>query len=81
MLFNYSIPQDQVNTFLSVLRSRMIFMRLRFRVKILMQCRLRRLRLRLLSYCVARQKFENELKLKQMLKLQYLVHLILYDLY
>jgi hypothetical protein len=39
-----------------VLRSRIIFMRLR------------RLRLRLLPYCIARQ-IENELKLKQMLKL------------
>jgi hypothetical protein len=37
-------------------------MRLRLWVKILM-------RLRLLPYCIARQKFENELKLKQMLKL------------
>jgi hypothetical protein len=60
----------------AVLRSRIIFMRLRLRqrVKILM-----RLRLRLLPYCIARQKCENELKLKQMLKLS--CALILYDLY
>jgi hypothetical protein len=36
----------------AVLRSRIIFMRLRLRVKILM-----RLWLRLLPYCIARQKF------------------------
>jgi hypothetical protein len=40
---------------LSVLRSRIIFMRLRLRVKILM--RLRRIRLRLLPYCISRQNF------------------------
>jgi hypothetical protein len=40
---------------LAVLRSRIIFMRLRLRVKSLM--RLRRLRLRLLPYCIARQNF------------------------
>jgi hypothetical protein len=49
-----------------VLRSRIVFMRLRLqlRVKILM-----RLRLRLLPYTIARQNFFNEVKFKHMLKL------------
>jgi hypothetical protein len=48
--------RDLVN-YLSVLRSRIIFMRLLLWVKILMRLRLRRLRLRLrlLPYCIARQ--------------------------
>jgi hypothetical protein len=50
-----------------VLRSRIFFRRLQ--VKILLWLRRLQLRLRLLPYCIARQKFENELKLKQMMKL------------
>jgi hypothetical protein len=59
-----------------MLRSRIIFMRLRLRVKVLMRLRLRvkilmrlQLRLRLLPYSIARQNFWNELKFKHMLKL------------
>jgi hypothetical protein len=48
--------------FKPVLRSRIIFMWLRLRVKILM-------RLWLLPYCIERQNFFNELKFKHMLKL------------
>jgi hypothetical protein len=61
------------NEFSSVLRSRIIFMRLRLRVKILMLLRflLLRLRLRLLPYCIARQNFYNELKFKHKLKLSF----------
>jgi hypothetical protein len=82
-----ALMNDSLSTFLSVfkshkylgnlyflrtvLRSRIIFMRLRLRAKILM-------RLRLLPYCIARQNFSNELKFKHMLKH---VHMILYDFY
>jgi hypothetical protein len=49
-----------LSLFYAVLRSRIIFMQLRLRVKLLMRLRLRRLRLRrlrLLPCCVARQNF------------------------
>jgi hypothetical protein len=48
---------------IKVLRSRIVFMRLR--VKISMRLR----RLRLLPYCIARQNFLNELKFNRLLKL------------
>jgi hypothetical protein len=61
----YIVLKDfQMLLFIAVLRSRVIFMRLRLRVKILMQ-----LRLRLLPYYIARKKFLNELKFKLMFKL------------
>jgi hypothetical protein len=56
-------------SFLTVLRCHINFMRLQLRVKILMWLRPRRLRLWLLTYCIARQNFKNKLKFKYMLKL------------
>jgi hypothetical protein len=50
-----------VMLFKPVLRSRIIFMQLRLRVKILMRLRLR-------PYCIARQIFKKELQFKYMLK-------------
>jgi hypothetical protein len=67
----------------SLLRSRIIFMRLQLREKFLMRLRIRRLRLRLrllpLPHYIARKIFLNELKFKLMFKR--LVHMILYDFY
>jgi hypothetical protein len=52
-LVSYGFAEIQTISFHTVLRSRIIFMRLRLRVKFLM-------RLRLLSYCMARQIFQNQ---------------------
>jgi hypothetical protein len=68
-----------LDPFFAVLRSRIIFMRFRLRVKILMRLQLRRLRLLLLPYCIVRQNFKTNQSVTTCRNL--LVNMILQDLY